>query len=297
MIHVAYRGIHVESLREAYIFRVADNLNAAIFFDVMNIWYKAEKQNSSDLLLHRFEKGATVPRVNFPDRGPHQDIVYYRIFGPTIIATNAGIHKILDTRAVSINMPDTEKRFELDVKPEYALELKERLSAFRARHMNVPLPAIEKPAPGRLGDILKPLLQIITKVKPGRCSAFKELIKELRARRLTDKADSLEAAILTVIISLQDDTIRGVLPNTTILPVKTITDKYNEEVDALKYRISYQKVGRRLDAMGFSKTRYQNRSAIIWDDEKIKKLAKSYGISEELSSDNSNNTREDEVPF
>ncbi len=297
MIYVAYRGIHVESLREAYIFRVADNLNASIFFDVMNIWRKAEKQNSDDLLLHRFEKGATVPRVNFPDRGPHQDIVYYSIFGPTIIATNVGIHKILDTRAVSINMPDTEKRFEIDVKPDRALALKERLTAFRARRMNVPLPAIEKPAPGRLGDILKPLLQIITMVKPERCAAFKGLIKELRARRLTDKADSLEAAILTVIIGLRDDVIRGILPNTGILPIKVIADTFNEEVDDLKYRITYQKVGRRLDAMGFSKTRYENKSAIIWDDEKINKLVESYGISEETPAGDTEQSQDDGLLF
>ena len=40
MIYVAYRGIHVESLRDAYLVRVASNLGVAIFFDVMDIWKK-----------------------------------------------------------------------------------------------------------------------------------------------------------------------------------------------------------------------------------------------------------------
>jgi len=84
MIYVAYRGIHVESLRDAYLVRVANNLNATLFFDVKDIWRKAEKAGSEDILLHRFEKGATVPRVLYPERGAHRDIVYYSIFGPTL---------------------------------------------------------------------------------------------------------------------------------------------------------------------------------------------------------------------
>ena len=55
MIYVAYRGIHVESMRDAYIVRVAHDLHASIFFDVKDIWRKAEKNGSEDVLLHRFE--------------------------------------------------------------------------------------------------------------------------------------------------------------------------------------------------------------------------------------------------
>lgn len=192
MIHVAYRGIHVESLRDAYLVRVAHDLHASLFFDVKNIWRKAEKNGSEDILLHRFEKGAKVPRVLFPDRGAHRDIVYYSIFGPTIVGTNESVHRILETRAVPIKMPETSKRFENDVTPELSLSLKERLVAFRARHLGETFVNIPKPASGRLGDILKPLQQIIRLVKPEREIRFLELVKELEAERLIEKADSLE---------------------------------------------------------------------------------------------------------
>jgi len=88
LIHVAYRGIHVESLRDAYLVRIANNFGATVFFDVKEIWHKAERYNSEDILLHRFEKGAKVARVLYPEKGAFKDIVYFRIFGPTIIATN-----------------------------------------------------------------------------------------------------------------------------------------------------------------------------------------------------------------
>src|SRR5207247_4448932 len=102
-------------LRDAYIVRIASNFTATIFFDVMDIWKKAQKTDTEDILLHRFEKGATVPRVLYPERGRFRDIVNFAIFGPTIIGTNVNANQILDTRSVQINMPETEKEFENEV--------------------------------------------------------------------------------------------------------------------------------------------------------------------------------------
>ena len=99
-----------------------------------------------------------VPRVIYPEKGPYLDTVYFSIFGPTIIATNENIHRILESRAVHINLLEARRRFENDVIPEQSLELKERLTAFRARHLGDTLPELLKPVPGRLGDIIKPLL-------------------------------------------------------------------------------------------------------------------------------------------
>lgn len=272
MIYVAYRGIHVESLRDSYIVRVAQNLNASLFFDVKDIWRKAEKNGSEDILLHRFEKGARVPRVLYPDRGPHKDIVYYSIFGPTVIATNEGVHRILETRAVAINMPEASRRFENDVTPEIALPLKERLVVFRARHLGKALPDVAKPAAGRLGDILRPLLQMIRLVKPEREAAFLALVKDLEEKRQMEKIDSLEAQILEVLAGLRDKVELGALR------VKLITDTLNEDRPE-RARLSYQRVGRRLSAMGFDKTRASDgASAVLWDEEKVCRMIEVYGL-------------------
>lgn len=273
MIHVAYRGIHVESLRDAYLVRVAHDLRASLFFDVKDIWRKAEKNGSEDILLHRFEKGAKVPRVLFPDRGAHRDIVYYSIFGPTVISTNEGVHRILETRAVPINMPETSKRFENDVTPELSLPLKERLIAFRARHLGETFADIPKPAAGRLGDILKPLQQVIRMVKPEREQSFLRLIRKLEAEKLIEKAESLEAQILMTLIGLKGQVERG------ILPVKAITDAFNEGRSE-KSQVTYQRIGRRLSAMGFKKARAGNNAAILWDQENIDRMIDAYGLRE-----------------
>ena len=259
---------------EAYILRVASNLQASILFDVMNIWRKAERNGSEDILLHRFEKGALVPRVLHPDRGAHRDTFYYSVFGPTVISTNEGVHRILESRSININMPETRKKFENDVKPELSLPLKERLVAFRARHLGEKLPDIRKPARGRLGDILKPLVQIIRFVKPEREGCFLTLVKELETERLIEKADSLEAKILAVVMDHEIAVRKGVLP------VKIITDFFNHDLPENK-RITYQRVGKRLKAMGFKKARTSNgASAIIWDSDNIDRMKEKYGLKQ-----------------
>jgi hypothetical protein len=169
-------------------------------------------------------------------------------------------------------MPETKKRFENDVTPEISLPLKERLIAFRAGHLGETLPDIPKPTSGRLGDILKPLQQIIRLVKPEREPHFLQLVRELESDRLIEKGDSIEAQILMVLIGLKDEVERG------ILPVKTITDAFNEEKSD-KYKVTYQRVGRRLSAMGFKKCRaHDGASAIIWNDESIERMKETYGL-------------------
>jgi hypothetical protein len=240
----------------------------------MDIWKKAERNGSDDVLLHRFEKGAQVPRVMYPERGPHRDIEYFKIFGPTIIATNKGVHKILETRAILINMPEAGRRFERDVRPQDALSLKARLLAFRARYIDAALPETAKPANGRLGDILKPLLQMVCLVRPERHTAFMQLVSKLESERMTDESDSLEGHILEAIIRKEVE-VRG-----NMLPVKDIAEAINENRSE-HFQVSSHTIGRRLKAMGFTKTRGGDGSAaIVWDNDKIEKMRPKYGLKE-----------------
>ena len=212
VIYVSYRGIHVVSLREPYILRYASHFGGTIFFDIRSLWQKAVHEGSDDILLCRFERGLQVPRVIYPDRGPHQDTVYYSVFGPTVMSTNDPIHHILDTRAVTIIMPETTRRFEVDPTPELARPLRERLVAFRGRHLNQPLPAASKPAAGRLGDILRPLRQIVLLMRPDREDAFLAFARNLQRERLTDRAETLEAELLRILDGLRDRVSEGLLP-------------------------------------------------------------------------------------
>lgn len=56
--YISFRGVHVVDLREANLFRFSQNLKATLFFDLMDLWKKAEKNGAEDILLLRYEKGA-----------------------------------------------------------------------------------------------------------------------------------------------------------------------------------------------------------------------------------------------
>ena len=261
-VYVARRAIHVESLRDAYLIRVTQNLGATLFFDVLDIWNKAQKAGTEDILLLRYEKGATVPRVLYPDRGPYRDTVYYDIFGPTIVATNVTVSEIYATRAIQIIMPESSRRFENDILPEHGLELKERLTAFRARHLTEELPLAEKPSRGRLGDILRPLRQIIRLVVPLEEGRFLDLCEQIRGERHDNLAETLEGRLVQVILDLEDKTEHG------MLDAARIAQKINEGVPE-KFQTSQARITRTCKSMGFKckrpggKTHVEIESALL----------------------------------
>ena len=203
VLHVSYRGIHVESLRDAYLIRVANDYRATIFFDVKELWKQAVRAGAEDVLLHRFEKGAVVPRVLYPEKGAYKDIKYFKIFGATIVGTNEPINDILETRSMMVSMPETEKSFDELITEESGLPFRERLVAFRARHIGKSLPKITKPVAGRLGDIMRPLLQMVHLVKPENEDMFLEFIKGIERDRKLQKSESLEAKLLMAIKNLE----------------------------------------------------------------------------------------------
>ena len=203
LIYMCWRGLHVECLNEAYILRIGQNLGSTLFIDVVDLMAKLDSKGSEDVLQARFERGVSVPRVNNPDRGPFEDIDYYSIFGPTIIGTNVAPGPILETRGIVINMPKTARRFEDDVLPQTCLPYKEQLVAFRARHLNTTLPACAKIADGRLGDILRPLHQVLLLVAPDMESEFLAFAKDVAAERKVVKAETLEARIIRAVRGAQ----------------------------------------------------------------------------------------------
>lgn len=268
-MYIARRGLHVESLRDAYLIRVAENLGVSLFIDVIDLWKKAVRTGTEDILLLRYEKGATVPRVLYPDKGPHRDTVYFDIYGPTIVATNHMVSEIFATRAIQIVMPESDRQFENDVKPEDGLELKERLTAFRARHMDKALPHATKPSKGRLGDILRPLRQIVKLVVPDEEGRFLKLCNRLASERYENLADTLEAQILQTILDLDLEIEHG------FLEAAKIGDKINEN-QSERFKKSQAAITRICKSMGFRAKRPKGKTHIDIDKKLLQGLSARY---------------------
>jgi len=257
---VAYRGLETETLREANLFRWSQDLGATIFLDVKDIWRKAEREKSEDILLKRYEKGGKVGRVLYPEKGPFRDTVYFDIYGPTIIATNESIHHILDTRCLPIILPDAGQKVWPDLDFRESLALKERLVAFRARHMARTLPDYPKPPLGRLGDILQPLGIMMRLVSSEEEQTFQELTKLLWLERLEDKAESKEARLIMSVsqCSLEAD----------VVAISEVAKFYNEGLEP-RHQLSPESVGRRLRTLGFKGDKKPGGTRVVIVDRQL----------------------------
>jgi len=256
VISIAYRGLETETLRESNLFRWSQDLGATIFLDVKDIWRKAEREKSEDILLKRYEKGGKVGRVLYPEKGPFRDTVYFDIYGPTIIATNESIHHILDTRCLPVILPDAGQKVWPDLDFGKSLALKERLAAFRTRHMSRALPYYPKPPLGRLGDILQPLGTMMSLVSPEEDQTFQELTRLLWLERLEEKAQSKEARLIMAVsqCSIEAD----------VVAIGEVAKAYNEGLEP-RHQSSPDSIGRRLRALGFKgeRTASRDRTRVI----------------------------------
>jgi hypothetical protein len=195
-------------------------------------------------------------------RGPQ-----FRVF--FILTTNETVSDIFATRAIQIIMPESDKQFDNDVKPEDGLELKERLVAFRARHLNDELPKTQKPCRGRLGDILRPLLQVLKITVPNEKDHFIKLCQKLEQERYENLADTWEAQILQAINDLEPEIEYG------LLEAQKIGDKINEGL-LDKFKKSQSAVTRICKSMGFKTKRPKGKTHIEIEPRLLEKLSLRY---------------------
>lgn len=273
VIYLSYRGVHVVDLREANLFRFSENLKATLFFDIMDLWKKAERNGAEDILLLRYEKGAKATRVIYPERGAYRDTVYYSVYGPTIIATNEAVHEILDSRGINITMPNKLGNYE-NPTPEKAQELKERLTAWRARVMDAPLPEIEliEGLTGRLWDISRPILQVCSLVYPSVLNELKEALLEIAGQRIEDKKSSIEGLIITILYELSPEGI----PEWTI-KTSELLGKLNENRPE-GHKLTSQYIGKKLKAIGLQTKTLMGYSWINLQIESFNCLLSQHGI-------------------
>jgi hypothetical protein len=272
---VGFRGVVMNQIREALLFRLSHNLRSTVFLDVMDFWGEAKRNNCSDIILGRFEKGHKVGRVIKPEAGAFHDTTYYEVHGPTLIATNRPVHDILDTRCLPITMPNAPRNTYEDPTPIKGREMKARLTAWRARTYQVQFPEVEPMAEieGRLWDVCKPLLQILTAVCPDDLEDLHRYIEKVDRAKRDDMRTSPEGMIIEAINRLKP---KGRYVSCRI-PLKDILAEVNEGRRD-EYALTAPGLGQRLKAMEFTTKHTNGRSHLILSQPKLDKLLKEYGI-------------------
>ncbi|MBT9168959.1 MAG: hypothetical protein DDT19_02311 [Syntrophomonadaceae bacterium] len=274
-IYISYRGVHCVDIRESNLFRFAQDLRATLFLDIMDLWKKAERNGSEDILLLRYERGAKATRVLYPEKGAFKDTVYYDVYGPTFIATNEAIHEILDSRSIPITMPNKPGDYE-NPTPEKAQELKERLTAWRARAMDISLPEIERieGLSGRLWDISKPLLQVCKLVYPQGFGSLKEALFEVAGQRIEDKKASIEGQIISILYELSPE---GENVSDWIIKTHEVLGSLNRNRPEIR-KLSPQYLGRKLKAMGIKTRKVHGYSEVVLKRTEFNTFLIQYGI-------------------
>ena len=279
--YVAFRGIHLVELREATIFRYSQNLRGTLFLDLLDVSKKAERGGCDDILLQRAEKGAKCVRVLKPDLGPFKDTVYFEIYGPTIFASNEQLHNILDTRCLPIIMPNRPGNYE-NPRPELGLELKERLTAFRAKHLTTPF---TEPEPidgisGRLWDLAKPMF-FVNSLLPVDASILIDSILSIAGEKDDSRKDSLEGRLVAIIKEITDE---GGLGRFVEWSIKTgdIRNRFNQGKPIDKH-VSPQWIGKRLKSMSFNNRIVHGYSEIKITADEYALILKQYGLTQRES--------------
>ena len=275
--NVAYRGIHLVELREATIFRYSEYLHGTLFFDLQDFSKKAERNGSDDILLLRAEKGARCCRILNSDDGPFNDMSYFGIYGPTIIATNEPLHKIQETRCLPIIMPNRPGNYE-NPRPELALELKERLTAWRAKNLAASFPDLEpiEGISGRLWDITKPMF-FINSLLPVDSETLEHAIHTIAGERDESRQETIEGRLMRIIKEISDE---GWLDRFVEWSIKIgdIRNKFNQGRPDDRH-VSPHWIGRKLKSMSFHTRQVHGYSEIKITAAEYALLLMQYGLA------------------
>jgi hypothetical protein len=275
--YVAFRGIHLIELREPTIFRYSQYHHGTLFFDLLDISKKAERSNCQDILLLRFEKGAKCSRVLYPDQGAFNDTAYFDIYGPTIIASNESLHKILETRCLPIMMPNRPGNYE-NPRPELALELKERLTAWRAKNLCAAFPYMEpiEGISGRLWDITKPLF-FVNSLLPVNHQILEDSIIAIAGEKDESRKDTIEGRLVAIIKEITDENDLDRFIEWSI-KVNDIRTKFNQGRPEDR-QVLPQWIGKRLKSMSFHNRIVHGHSEIRITSDEYALILKQYGYA------------------
>jgi hypothetical protein len=271
--YIAYRGILTSSVREAHLIRNASRYAATICIDVHDFWRVVGAASSADAVLDRYERGKIVSRIMRSRENPYLDMVHYEVFGPTVVITNTPSPAVFGSRCIEIINPLADRPFESEAVIEsLSWNLRARLTAFRAKYLNQPLPDVPAIGSCRFADIMSPLHQMIRLANPGVEERFLKLAASLGRERLLEKAESPEGELLRAVIANKPKVAKG------RLAVAEITSALNEGKDP-GFRVNERTVGWRLRALGFARNRTSTgHAAIVWNEEQISRLRRAYGF-------------------
>jgi hypothetical protein len=236
-----------------------------------------------------YKQGAVVPRTMITQN--KRFIKYFRVFCLKACAAEEMPHvKGLLERFIFIPMTEGYPRKDwADVNKEDEARLRElrnMLLKWRLAAHDWELPEVELPVKGRLKELWKPIIQIVSGLTIEK--DLRAQLEHLQKERLSEKTNTLEGHIVKVVCELYTSDKPLAFTDVWDALVKDLDgkldDKKPNKVDTPEFgEVTKQKIGYRLrEVLGGKKTKavgHTNDRVYVFDSEKLGRIAKKYGCS------------------
>jgi hypothetical protein len=273
LAELAFRCERLTSPTGASIFRSSQYFKTTLVIDEIKLWGPTGKQEVANLIKSRYKRGLKVSRVNLNKKGEEQ-IEYFDVFAPLAICTTESLPEIIESRCIRFLMQkNAKKEVEKFIDQEWANNLREKLTIFRANFYAIELKRFEPIARRRLNEIIIPLYQVLLLVDPARKEEFREIINKMQKDKEEEEGLSLEAEIVEAVIKY---CYNG--KEKTFLTTE-ITNNLNEN-RLEKEKVNNTLIGIRLKRLGFKKIRFKSGKMGFENKEGLlQKLAFQYKIN------------------
>lgn len=272
---LAKRGLCTVNMTGAPIFRVSELYQPTFIIDEVKLSGKDRDRDILELLNARFQRGRKVIRIN-TDRTGLDSIQEFNVFGATVLCGLDELPETPRSRAIIFNMEQNIRPVSQRLDRRKADALRDRLCSFRARYLSERMPEVSRfLKDGRLFDAVEPLHKILKLVKPDIENSFFSFFKEIEKERKEDTYDSFDAEIVKALIECRDKVEQG-----KIL-VSFIKERFNHGRPENEH-LNVRTIGRALSRLGLKKTRTTGGiHARLWDNRRIERLSKKYGLSDD----------------
>ncbi len=237
-----------------------------------------------------YKQGAVVPRTMITQN--KRFIKYFRVFCfKACAAEEMPRVKGLLERFIFIPMTEGYPRkdwADLNKEDENRLrQLRNMLLKWRLATREWELPAVELPAKGRLKELWKPILQVVSGLTVEK--DLRAQLQQLQKERLSEKVNTLEGHIVKVVCELyapETQLSANAIWDALVKDLEgKLDDKKPNKMDTPEFgEVTKQKIGYRLrEVLSGKKTKARLPDGPAWvysfDQEKLKRIAKKYGCS------------------
>lgn len=272
---LAKRGLCTVNLTGAPIFRVGELYEPTFIIDEIKLTGRDKNRDILELLNARFQRGRQVIRIN-PDKTGLDSILKFKVYGATVLCGLDELPETPRSRAIIFIMEQNVRPVKEHLNLERAKILRDRLCAFRARHLINEMPKVERfVRDGRLADAIEPLHQIVGLINPELEEDFKAFFKKIEQENLEETFDSFDADVVRALLECRDEVEQGRILACHIIEAFNKKRSEPEKVDG-------RTIGKALTRLGFKKVRTTGGAkARFWNEKKIKRLQKRFGISDQ----------------